>query len=87
MQILYEPLFRLYNVDIVFNGHDHNYERAGPMYNYKLDPECGTVRKRKGSVAFAGCVFACLSPSVHRSLPLHTFLRVSSPLVHLEQTR
>ena len=40
---LYEPLFRLYNVDIVINGHDHDYERTGPVYNYSTDEECGAV--------------------------------------------
>ena len=28
MRQLYEPLFRVYSVDLVFNGHTHDYERG-----------------------------------------------------------
>lgn len=40
---LLEPLFRQYGVDAVLSGHDHAYERSGPVYDYQNDPECGTV--------------------------------------------
>jgi len=43
MRQLYEPLFNDYGVDLVFSGHDHDYERAGPVFNYGLDPKCGTI--------------------------------------------
>ena len=43
MRQLYEPLFNDYGVDIVFSGHDHDYERAGPVFNYGPDPKCGAV--------------------------------------------
>lgn len=39
---IYEPLFIRYGVSIVFNGHDHNYQRTYPMNNYKRD-SCGPV--------------------------------------------
>ena len=48
MRQAYEPLFKEFGVDIVFNGHDHNYERTAPTYNYQVDPECGTVRGKRG---------------------------------------
>lgn len=28
MRQLYEPLFLVYSVDLVFNGHTHNYQRG-----------------------------------------------------------
>jgi hypothetical protein len=30
-------------VDIFIAGHDHAYERSAPVYNYRVDEECGTV--------------------------------------------
>ena len=36
-----EPLFRAGGVDLVLSGHVHAYERAGPVYNYTVDP-CST---------------------------------------------
>jgi acid phosphatase type 7 len=41
MRILYEPLFRAFSVDVIFSGHSHDAERAGPMFNWQLDKECG----------------------------------------------
>jgi hypothetical protein len=44
MRRAYEPTFRQYQVDIVFNGHAHSYERSKPMYAWREDPTgCGTV--------------------------------------------
>lgn len=43
MRQLYEPLLRLYSVDIVFNGHTHDTQRTFPMYNYSRDNECGAT--------------------------------------------
>lgn len=43
MRQLYEPLFREFGVDLVFSGHDHDYERSAPTYDYQVDSECGTV--------------------------------------------
>ena len=45
MRQAYEPLFREFGVDLVFSGHDHDYERSAPTYDYQVDPECGTVRE------------------------------------------
>ena len=39
----FEPLYRRYGVDIFIAGHDHDYERTAPVYDYRVDPECGTV--------------------------------------------
>ena len=37
------PLFEKYGVDIVFNGHIHNYERSYPLKNDKVDMKKGIV--------------------------------------------
>ena len=37
------PLFEKYGVDIVFNGHIHNYERSYPLKNDKVDMKKGVV--------------------------------------------
>ena len=42
MRIL-SPLFEKYDVDIVFNGHVHNYERSYPLKNNKVDMENGVI--------------------------------------------
>ena len=42
MRIL-SPLFEKYGVDIVFNGHVHNYERSYPLKNNKIDMENGVI--------------------------------------------
>ena len=47
MRQAYEPLFREFGVDLVFSGHDHDYERSAPTYDYSVDPECGTVREEE----------------------------------------
>ena len=47
MRQAYEPLFREFGVDLVFSGHDHDYERSAPTYDYQVDPECGTVREEE----------------------------------------
>jgi hypothetical protein len=39
---IYEPLFVKWGVSVVFNGHDHSYQRSYPMNNYKKD-SCGPV--------------------------------------------
>jgi len=49
MRQLYEPLYRKYGVDIVISGHDHQYERSAPVFDYKLDPDCGTVSEKRES--------------------------------------
>lgn len=49
MRQLYEPLFRAYSVDIVFIGHSHDYERAGPMYDWQSDRQCGMTYIGVGS--------------------------------------
>jgi len=33
------PLFDQYGVDLVFNGHDHDYERSKPIYNQAIVPD------------------------------------------------
>ncbi len=38
----YEPLLYKYGVDLVFNGHQHAYERSKPVYNWTLD-DCGPM--------------------------------------------
>jgi predicted phosphodiesterase len=41
-----EPLFKQYEVDLVYNGHIHAYERSNPVFNYYTDPaeeSCDTV--------------------------------------------
>ncbi|KAJ3693111.1 hypothetical protein LUZ60_012206 [Juncus effusus] len=42
MRLEIESLLFQYNVDIVFSGHVHAYERMNRVYNYSLDP-CGPV--------------------------------------------
>jgi len=37
------PVFEQYNVDVVFNGHIHAYERSYPLRNNKIDEENGVV--------------------------------------------
>lgn len=37
------PLFEKYGVDIVFNGHVHNYERSYPIKNNKIDMKQGVI--------------------------------------------
>ncbi|KAL4422377.1 hypothetical protein ABPG75_008574 [Micractinium tetrahymenae] len=39
---VYEPLFYKHQVDLVFAGHTHAYERTYPMFNYTRE-ECGTA--------------------------------------------
>lgn len=36
LQRVWLPLLDKYNVDMVFNGHDHNYERSKPMRNQEV---------------------------------------------------
>lgn len=36
MRQAYEPLLFKYNVDIMFLGHVHAYERTKPVYNYTV---------------------------------------------------
>jgi hypothetical protein len=50
---IYEPLFIRYSVSLVFNGHDHNYQRTYPMNNYKRDT-CGPVHIVLGNGERAG---------------------------------
>ena len=38
-----EPLFLKHNVDLVFQGHDHNYERTLPVKNGEADEDDGIV--------------------------------------------
>ncbi|KAJ7979684.1 Purple acid phosphatase [Quillaja saponaria] len=42
MRLEMEALLYQYNVDVVFTGHVHAYERMNRVYNYTLDP-CGPV--------------------------------------------
>ncbi|XP_042064200.1 purple acid phosphatase 15-like [Salvia splendens] len=42
MRLQMEALLHKYEVDIVFSGHVHAYERMNRVYNYTLDP-CGAV--------------------------------------------
>jgi 3',5'-cyclic AMP phosphodiesterase CpdA len=44
-QIVFEPLFYQYNVDLVLSGHVHAYERNAPVYRYNVDP-AGLVNPR-----------------------------------------
>ena len=36
LQTHWSPLFEAYGVDIVFSGHDHNYERTHPVANHEV---------------------------------------------------
>jgi predicted phosphodiesterase len=38
LQNLLQPIFEQYKVDLVLQGHDHNYERMGPIKKYSTDP-------------------------------------------------
>lgn len=72
MLALYEPLFRQFGVDVVFSGHDHAYEFSGPVYNFKMDPDCGTVSVvAGGNTMFFICFTTaeCTRPIIH---PAHT---------------
>jgi hypothetical protein len=42
MRVPMEPLFYAAGVDIVLNGHLHEYERTNSIYDHKVD-DCGTV--------------------------------------------
>lgn len=59
MRAAYEPLFREYGVDIVWSGHDHAVERSGPVYNYTVDEECGTIYIVTGENVLGENVRAC----------------------------
>ncbi|MCK5357701.1 MAG: metallophosphoesterase, partial [Elusimicrobiales bacterium] len=43
LRAVLEPLFLKYNVDLVFQGHDHNYERTYPVKNGEVDEDEGIV--------------------------------------------
>lgn len=38
LQNLLQPIFEQYKVDLVLQGHDHNYERMGPIKKFSNDP-------------------------------------------------
>ncbi|MEZ0230799.1 MAG: metallophosphoesterase [Planctomycetota bacterium] len=38
LQNLLQPIFEQYKVDLVLQGHDHNYERMSPVKKYSTDP-------------------------------------------------
>jgi HEAT repeat protein/3',5'-cyclic AMP phosphodiesterase CpdA len=42
-QEAFAPLFEQYQVDVVFNGHDHIYERSFPMRARRRDDESGVI--------------------------------------------
>jgi len=42
-QTYWVPLFDTYNVDLVFSGHHHYYERTYPLENGQISPRNGTV--------------------------------------------
>ena len=42
------PLYEKYNVDIVFNGHIHVYERSWPLRGGKIDHKNGTIYLTSG---------------------------------------
>ena len=67
MLSLYEPLFKAYGVDVVFSGHDHAYEFSGPVSNFKMDPECGTVRVVAGGNTMFFIFLAVPPPKIHPS--------------------
>lgn len=56
------PLYEKYNVDIVFYGHVHTYERTWPLRNNKVDLENGTIYMTLG-----GCGGGLERPSSWRS--------------------
>jgi predicted phosphodiesterase len=42
------PLYEKYNVDIVFYGHIHDYERSWPIYQGKVDEDKGVIYIQSG---------------------------------------
>jgi hypothetical protein len=48
MRQAYEPLLYRSGVDLVFNGHNHAYERSKPVYNWTLD-DCGPMHVTIGN--------------------------------------
>jgi len=45
-----EPLFVKYNVDVVFNGHEHLYERIYPQKGIYYFTEGGSAKLRAGDI-------------------------------------
>ncbi len=43
LQNLLQPIFEQYKVDLVLQGHDHNYERMSPVKKYSTDPNWAGV--------------------------------------------
>lgn len=64
---IYEPMFIRYGVSIVFNGHDHNYQRTYPMNNYKRDT-CGPVHIVLGNGERAGWLAGHCQPFITQYL-------------------
>jgi hypothetical protein len=49
MRRAYEPTFRRFGVDLVFNGHSHAYERMRPMFGWRTDATgCGAMHVTLG---------------------------------------
>jgi hypothetical protein len=51
LQAQWGPIYDQYHVDLVINGHDHNYERSFPMFGNQVKPTPaeGTVYLVAGS--------------------------------------
>ncbi len=47
MRLYFEPAFYKYNVDMVFNGHVHAYERTPPVFAWQPNT-CGTIHITMG---------------------------------------
>ena len=52
-----EPLFHSYGVDVIFEGHEHAYERMWPVYNETVTGESYNNPKAPVHIisGFAGC--------------------------------
>jgi predicted phosphodiesterase len=50
LQILVEPLFLQYGVDVVFSGHEHFYERLKPQKGIVYITQGGAAKLRRGNI-------------------------------------
>jgi hypothetical protein len=47
----WQPIYDKYKVDVVFNGHEHNYERTKPIRGFKPGTQDGAVAQTTGNDA------------------------------------
>jgi N-acetylneuraminic acid mutarotase len=71
-----EPLFLKYGVDVVFQGHDHDYERTVPLKNGQQDEENGVVYVTLGGGGSTLYIQRTNEPWSEKFLPTYHFASV-----------